>query len=271
MIFPDQELSVDDQFQRGLIYAAERYASKTGRFLFVNFVDPAHQALPELLRERRVDGVLLASYPPPQFVEQIHRHGLPVVAIEDFTQRLCCDCVISNPQPGGVELIRRLIAAGHRRFAFVVTNRTFPMLNRRFQVMEEVLAFAGLRVPESYWLENVKNTMVAGAEAVKQLLALPERPDAIVFANDLIASGGVLELLKSGVAIPQQISVAGFDNLEIGEVLTPPLTSVELHLDAVVRAAIDRLAELIAADNHSDHYTQIEIKSSLIWRQTCRV
>ncbi len=271
MLFDDNpESSSDTHFQSRLIYAAERYASKLGKFLFISSIDSRHNRLPDLLREHRIDGVLLASFPPVSLVEMIRRYELPMVALEDLTLRLSCDCAITNPQAGSAELIRRLVAAGHRRFAFVITNRHFPSVDRRFQVMEYGLQAVGLLPPPAYILNDTPSSINGGIEAVKRLLALPERPDAIIFTNDLLAIGGMTELNRAGVAVPREISVAAFDNSEFCEMTTPPLTSVELHTEALVHAAVDRLLDLADSDHVPDRYAQIEIKSALVWRQSCR-
>ncbi|MDD4539229.1 MAG: LacI family DNA-binding transcriptional regulator [Lentisphaeria bacterium] len=272
MLFPDAAVdSRDEQFQRRLIYAAERYVSQIDKFLFVNFVSTSSPQLPQLLQTRRVDGVLLAHYPQRSLVELIREQGLPVVALEDETLRLPCDCVIANPRKGTVELLSRLLATGHRRFAMVITDRKFPTVDRRFKVIDMDLADHGLTPPPEYILSNVGNTLADGARTARQLLSLAQLPDAVIYTNDQIALGAMLEFTRAGIAIPDQISVASFDNSELCDMALPPLTSVELHTNDVVKTGIDHLVKLI--DNTpltTDNFTQIEIDSSLLWRQSCR-
>ena len=82
----------------------------------------------------------------------------------------------------------------------------------------------------------------------------------------------MLEFTRAGIAIPNQISIASFDNSELCDMTLPPLTSVELHTNDVVKIGIDHLVKLI--DNppppSTDTFTQIEVDSSLVWRQSCR-
>jgi len=273
MLFPDSTVEpIDEQFQRRQIYAAERYVSQIGKFLFVNFVSTSSQQLPKLLQEQRVDGVLLAQYHQRSLVEQIREQGVPVVALDDETLRLPCDCVISNPRKGTVELLNRLFETGHRRFAMVITNRKFPTVDRRFKVFDMDLAEHGLTPPPEYIISNVGNSLADGARSARQLLSLAELPDAVIFTNDLIALGAMLEFTRAGIAIPNQISIASFDNSELCDMTLPPLTSVELHTNDVVKIGIDHLVKLI--DNppppSTDTFTQIEVDSSLVWRQSCR-
>ena len=267
LLFAD-DTSHDEQFQRRLIYIAERYADSLGKFLFVNFANKESQTMSRLLKSRRVDGILLASCPTRDLVKNIKLAKMPVVAIEDLTIRLNCDCIIANPASGSIELVEKLMTTGCRRFSFVIGDRKWPSIDHRFQAMEMSLRENGLYPPPEMVIENVDATILGGQRATRKLINTDT--DVIIYGNDWTAIGGIVELNKHGIKIPDQISVAAFDNSNFCSEISPSLTSVDLNMETVVKTAVDKLLDLIDEKKESQNYSQIEISSSLVWRDSCR-
>jgi LacI family repressor for deo operon, udp, cdd, tsx, nupC, and nupG len=85
----------------------------------------------------------------------------------------------------------------------------------------------------------------SGAAATRRLLALGEPPTAIVYANDLMAMAGVSVALSQDIPVPGELSITGYDDMEIAAHLQPPLTTVSTDVVAWGRAAATRLLELI--------------------------
>lgn len=266
LVFPEN--LCDEQFSRRQIFFAERYAAAENKYLFVSFIPHNARELPALLQDNRVDGVLLAGHPDREFVDLIRQKDLPMVGINDLSSRLLCDCVIANPVTGALELIRKLLDSGRSRFGFVITDRQYPSVNRRFSALEMVLRERGMS--PTIVLDSIESSLRGGREAVERILRSSRRPDVLIFTNDWLALGGMHELSRQGICVPQEISVAAFDNTSICEELSPRLTSVDLHTEEVVQAAINRLTTLIDKDDRGiPGYAQIEISSSLIWRDSC--
>ena len=112
----------------------------------------------------------------------------------------------------------------------------------RRQAWHDGLAAAGL--PDGPCVE-ADFSAESGARAMRELLALEHRPTAVMFANDLMAMAGMAVAQSSGVSVPGDISVTGFDDIELAAHLQPPLTTVNNDVVAWGRAAATRLLDLL--------------------------
>lgn len=271
LVFPESG-AADGQFRRLQIYLAEKYAASLGKYLFITFIKSDCSELPPLLIDNRVDGVLLAGHPPVKAVEMIRNRSLPMVGVNDLASRLSCDCVIGNPVPGARELILKLLKTGHSSFGFIVTDKRYPTVERRFSALETSFEEQGLMLKPEHCIDNVPATLDGNAAAVKQILSQDNIPDVLIFTNDWGALGGMIEIYRHGLKIPEDISIAAFDNTANCEQMQPKLTSIDLHVQEVVETAIDCLGKLIADGNSHNKggVAQIEISSSLVWRASCR-
>jgi DNA-binding LacI/PurR family transcriptional regulator len=122
-------------------------------------------------------------------------------------------------------LTRHLLELGHYRIAFGGNQRGGLLHRHRRQGVIAELKSAGLELPREYDLIAPNGQMSSGALLAKQLLDLPERPTAIICFNDMQAIGVMQTLQQASVRIPEDISVAGFDDIPLAEFLYPALTT----------------------------------------------
>jgi LacI family transcriptional regulator len=135
-------------------------------------------------------------------------------------------CVGFDNRAAAVRVARHLLDLGHREFAMISgitagNERAAERLEGVTQALaERGIALAAGRVVEKPY------TLSAGREGLRELLGGTPRPTAIICGNDVLAIGALAECQSAGIAVPRQISVTGFDDLEIASVVTPPLTTV---------------------------------------------
>ena len=142
-----------------------------------------------------------------------------------------------------VELGRRRIAAiGAQQIASGVTARL------RLRGYRAALRRAGLGFDESLVRPAPAYHRADGAAAMAALLDLPEPPDAVFCFNDLLALGALRTLLRSGVRVPEDIAVVGFDDIEDGRYATPTLSTVKPDKAEIARLAVELLADRLAGD-----------------------
>ena len=122
-------------------------------------------------------------------------------------------------------LTRHLLDLGHRRIAFVGNQRGGLLHQQRREGVVVELKSAGLELQQEYDLLAPNGQMSSGALLAKQLLNLPERPSAVICFNDMQAIGVMQTLQQANVRIPEDISVAGFDDIPLAEFLYPALTT----------------------------------------------
>ena len=145
--------------------------------------------------------------------------------------------------PGIRAAVEHLVELGHRDIAHV--SGPLHMVHgrsRRAGLEPRRCSDAGL--PEGVCVE-ADFSAESGARAMRTLLDLDDRPTAVVFANDLMAMAGLSLALSRGVSVPGDLSVTGFDDIEISAHLQPSLTSVHTDVVAWGRAAATRLLQLI--------------------------
>lgn len=271
MIFPDSSSPNSPHFKE-ILAIAERHLSLSGMHLMVHYIQqPLPPVLPQLIKDNRVDGVVLAGYHQINFINLLKTSGKPIVAVNNLTSRTSCDCVISNPWPGTSDLLKRLTALGHKRIALVLSDRIYPTVERRYQAFILGMNECGHSSIADLILENYDATIGGGAMAVAELLSRHAIPSAIVFVNDWMALGGMMELTRRGLRIPEDISIASYDNTYFCEETLPRLTSVDLHIEKSVVSAIDELLTLITegSSREADQFTQREVSSELVWRDSC--
>lgn len=178
--------------------------------------DRQRRAFELLDRGDRADGLLIVSTLPPEpELARLRASAMPCVVVD--AQHASLPCVVVDDVAGGEMATRHLIELGHRRVAFIGDTPPefrFDWSRDRTRGYERALERAGLAVRPEYVKEGTRNLHVARAIAA-ELLGLPERPTAIFAASDTQALG-VLEAARAlEVAVPEQLSVVGFDDIEI--------------------------------------------------------
>lgn len=161
---------------------------------------------------------------------------------------------------GGRLLAEHLVALGHRRVAYVGLDRDKQTFRRRRAALGEKLAFV---VPD---VEVGRMTMDAAHAAAAQALAawVAAGVTAVVCADDLLAFGVLRAAAEAGIAVPGELSVAGFNDTAYAAMVTPPLTSVDLRARELGRGTAVLLIELLAGAAPS----WAEVKPRLVMRES---
>ena len=177
---------------------------------------------------RQVDGIILApATEHEQTPLQLRDSGLPVVFIDrDLADGESFDAVLVDNRAGGRQAAEHLLALGHTRIAMISGGQeSTPGRYRRDGFVEAVSA-AGVEIPPEYDIIGDFREERA-YQLTLSLLSLAEPPTAIFTANNLTTLGALKALHDMRVEVPGQISLIGFDDLDTGPLLRPPLTVVD--------------------------------------------
>lgn len=193
-------------------------------------VDSANHpiAWPPMLSEERIDGLLLVG----TFIEHTmgilkRRLDLPIVLIDAYAPNLPYDSVVIDNDLGTRMAVHHLCQLGHRRIGLVGTNtKSPPSLRERRESFCRLMQTGGLS--EAY-IEDSELTQDSGYEALKRLLSRAPDVTAVFAAADIVALGALSAARDLGIEVPQQLSIMGFDNIELASVVTPALTTVHVH------------------------------------------
>ncbi|MDF2180380.1 LacI family DNA-binding transcriptional regulator [Aliiglaciecola sp. CAU 1673] len=165
---------------------------------------------------------------------------------------------------GGELVTRHLVSLGRKRFAFVGgADSHCPEFLERFNGMCQVLKQAGLGKP--LMQIDAITTEESGYQATMQLLQSNTEVDAIVCASDLIAIGVLKALRDKGIAVPQQIAVVGYDNIQLASFVHPPLTTVQQNTKLAGELLVDSLIRMIKGEQIQPQL----LPAQLIVRRSC--
>ncbi len=203
----------------------------------------------DLLSSRRIDGLLVvpAGNDHRYLLPEI-RMGTPVVFIDRPPGRIEVDTVLLDNVGGARQATEHLLAAGHRRIGVLLDRREVYTMTPRLEGHRQGLRGAGLHLDESLLRFDCPDADDAAA-AVEDLLTMAEPPTAIFACNNRMSIGAVKAL--AAAADPPgsgRIALVGFDDFELADVLTPPVSVVAYDLPALGRRAADDLFDRLAGD-----------------------
>ncbi len=185
-----------------------------------------HRAVAALLG-RRVDGfIIIGVHHLPETRRILTQSGLPVVETWDTTRTPIDSIVALSNFNAAKAMTDALFANGYRRIAFIGSGGR----DRRAEMRRKgYMATARTHGAESavLYVDDLRN-MASGSAAAEQLLQMRRRPDAVFCVNDVVAAGTMLALQRKGLAVPDDIAVAGFGGFDFSRYLLPALTTVDV-------------------------------------------
>ena len=216
----------------------------------------------ESLIERGIDGLMLTGEArDPGLYALLRRHAVRYVATYVHARDSPHSTIGFDNRRAMHELVGYLHDLGHRAFAMIAgIAEGNDRAAARIAGAREALAARGLDLLPGGLLER-PYAMAAGREALRRLTALPEPPSAVLCGNDVLALGALLEAAALGLRVPEQLSIAGFDDLEIAEEIPPGLTTIRAPLAEMGRLTADYL---LAPD--SGEPVHLELPAELVVR-----
>lgn len=189
--------------------------------------DPERQArYVNTLLQHRVDGLLLAvaAGEAGMLAQTLRAVRLPMVVVDRTLPGRRADLVRVDNQAGARMAVAHLLALGHRRIACLAGPAHFEVSQARVAGWRQALAEAGIAI-DPHWLLEGDFSSSAGHALTRRLLA-QGGVSAIFASNDLFAVGALRAAAELGVAVPQALSVIGFDGIDLGQYLFPALSTV---------------------------------------------
>ncbi|HEX3110666.1 MAG TPA: LacI family DNA-binding transcriptional regulator [Thermoanaerobaculia bacterium] len=214
----------------------------------------------------RVDGlvVMAPDLTLTTFREQLS-HKLPMVLLNSDDER---HPTITIDNYGGARtMMKHLASLGHKRIAFIKGPEQNADARERLRGYRQVMRALGGASRELEFDGDF--TERAGYDAVKPIVALSPRPTAIFAANDSMAVGALSAFAESGIDIPREMSLAGFDDIPIAHYVNPPLTTIGVDIAELGRRAFAALAD--AMEKGSNTRREECIGTTLVVRKSCAV
>ncbi len=187
-------------------------------------------------------GVFFTSYLPLETYKKLHLKGIPVVLVNQNHPLYPSVCLDNK---GGAKMVMEyLFELGHKDIGFICGSVDDQIQSSRFNGYRESLENNALSL-NSDWVIQGDWSMESGKAAMQKLLKKGKLPTALFAANDAMAIGAIMEALDSGVSIPENISIVGFDNIDQSSFVKPSLTTVAVDYHAMSRAACMLMFDMI--------------------------
>ncbi|MGE5571821.1 MAG: LacI family DNA-binding transcriptional regulator [Bacteroidota bacterium] len=205
----------------------------------------------------------------PQVARTARERGIPVVLVDNELPGEPVDCVVSDNEAATRSAIEHLYRSGHRRIAFVGGPQSHISLAQRYAGYTKALD--ELRLPSHRrWVvfsESVdRHGPQIGYEGTLRLMDLPQSPTAIFADNDMTALGVLKALHERGIRVPDEVSVIGFDDIQVASHTHPPLTTMHIPKQQLGSIAARRLVDIINGVDPAP--IKIVIRATLMTRGT---
>ncbi len=180
-----------------------------------------------LIDETHVDGIILSSpvTDSPEVLGELERRGIPFVRISPGTNHAMTSSVFMDDVQAADDMTTHLINEGHRRIGFIVGHPNHMASDQRLFGYRRALDRAGIAFEPGLVRPGLFD-FASGTEAAESLLDEPDRPTAIFASNDDMAAGVLAVAHRRDIAVPGELSVAGFDDTELASAVWPPLTTI---------------------------------------------
>jgi LacI family transcriptional regulator len=196
----------------------------------------------------RVDGMLIFSeYVDAAFLDANLPANLPAVLLNSGVKSTRYPVLNIDNRTGASAMVQHLVDAGRQRIAFIAGPKTNFDAQQRDKGYRAAMAKFAPDAPLNVVAGDFSEE--SGYRAARELLAQKTRPDAVFAANDMMAVGCMMAFKEAGVRVPQDIALAGFDDILIARYVSPPLSTVQVRIADLGRAALERLAGLLNPDN----------------------
>lgn len=270
--------TITNPYYSALLLGAEQEARKEGYNLFLcnSLRDAAtERKYLDSLFQKQVRGIMVPSAGDnPAKLKDLQQYGVCIVAFDQGVDDAKCNSVGFDYARGARLAMDHLVENGHSKIAFL----SAPVMKKSRQSMLEgyrhALADHGLPAISEYVvlseseeeLQDGTYEFQNGRRLAGKFLTLADRPTAILAINDLTAAGIMQELAANGVCVPQDVSIVGFDNIELSAMLSPPLTTVNQPAFETGRLACRMLLDSLAGSR--DEGMSVLLQPQLVVRNS---
>ncbi|SNY93350.1 transcriptional regulator, LacI family [Cohaesibacter sp. ES.047] len=270
-IEPTEPQGLPDLF---IVQGIQQIMGASGKTLMIADTDGVSERVPHLIRtflQHRVEGIIYVADHHKQVTLPQVPDDFPIVLANCFDSEGHAS-ILPDDRKGQKDLISKLIQSGHRRIGYLTLDRTLVATGLRYRGYREALAeadipYADELVTMGYEEGQEKESQIL-MRALERLLSLKEPPTVICCGNDEMALRLYGLLRSRGIKVPEEISVAGYDNYQvIADTLFPPLTTVELPYLSMGQIAAKHLLKLISDSDHKPEKPRL-VEGPVCWRSS---
>ncbi|GHO42085.1 LacI family DNA-binding transcriptional regulator [Ktedonospora formicarum] len=235
-----------DPFNKTVLLGLEAAARREGYRIALEFVHPDDGLNMDHWTPEVTAGMIILGGGDldRNLVQAVVESHLPVVMVDHYIPGIGLPAVVPDNFAGAYTMTQYLLEKGHRRIGFVRGPSKYWTLSERLAGYMLAMQQEGLGPDQELIPPRISSGEEKGYGETLRLLDLPEPPTAIFAVSDKTAVGVYRAIHKRGLSIPGDISIVGFDDIEITRVLSPALTTVQIPAEMMGQVAFDRLLKL---------------------------
>ncbi len=219
------------------------------------------------LLDKGVDGIILDPAPTEKdYIKPIVDAKIPLVVIDSALDNYSLDYVMVNNTKGVYEAVEDLVLKGHKKIAIFTGMKGLSTSDERLKGYIRVLEDYNLKMNKKYIVDG-DYSYEGGYNAIRQIWSMNDRPTAVFVCNYQMCLGAVKASHDLNIIIPEELSLATFDDMDISIVTNPKLTSVGQPLDEIGKAASKLILKRMNGDN-TDFPKFIRLKTTLVSRES---
>jgi len=253
-------------------HGIQEHARQNGFSILIgnsNYDSDSEAALVKLFQQRRVAGLILTGVTTgvKDLLDELGRSGIPCVVTWESVENDSISYVGFDNFKAAFTMTEYLIRLKHRRIGLIIgPYHRVERVRLRLEGYRAALESHGIPFDPSLVMER-GYTLMEGKEAMGRLLSNPERPTAVFAASDVLAMGALAAARERGVRVPEEVSVAGFDDIDFAAYCVPPLTTIRVPAYEMGQLAVKVLLDLIRGD--PGQVRQYCLDTDLIIRSSC--
>ncbi|UOQ96828.1 LacI family transcriptional regulator [Hymenobacter sp. 5317J-9] len=266
--------NIDGHFFALVVKGIEAVANQAGFnvMLCQSNEDHTHEAKNvETLINAQVDGILVSLARTTHDFEhfaKVRQRNVPLVFFDRILDGSDVSAVVVDDQRGGYLATKHLLEQGRRRIAHLGGPQHLNIYKDRYEGYCQALREAGLPVEVDLVVLSKDMSLADGDVSVRQLLALPRRPDAIFSAGDFTAVGALQALKEHGLRVPQDVALSGFGNETFSSLTEPQLTTIDQQCEEMGGAAVRLLLEMVQQTGHRQAPRKVVLEPHLLMRES---
>lgn len=204
-----------------------------------------------MLSEKRVDGLLVMCSDLDQMLLDLleRKNDLPMVIMDWGPESPHTDNILDNAENGGYIAAKHFIENGHKKIGCLSGQVDKSTCQERLKGFRKAMTEAELTVNDD-WLLDGDFECESAVEAAQKFIAMEDRPTAIFCFNDIMAMALISTFEQAGLRVPDDISIIGYDNIDLAPYFSPPLTTVHQPKRRLGKKAIEILLERVKDKNH---------------------
>jgi len=269
-ILTEDHFSRAEPFYTKIFLGTEFEARKHNYYILLTTIPKKfneHVDVPRFILERNVDGVILAGKVPAKLIKIVEDAKLPFILIDYFIPSQTTSRILIDNHQGGRLAVEHLIELGHKKIAFIGGEVNHPSINARLQGYKDALSGHGLPVDERLISCDEPYTGInSGYNATCKLFGRGVQFTAIFASNDTVATGAMRCLREKRIKIPQNVSIIGFDDIEVCLQVEPRLSTIRVFKEELGATAVNRMVEKI--NNNTRTIDQALIPVELVVRES---